>query len=319
MMIAPLLLLFLLASVEGKSPSLRKKRSPQWRGYDSSSWSNRLDGDYYYDDTSSSTATCDNSVVPKYSLHSCNTAKNKYCRYGKDNTMCRFCGVNTGQCGSQICTLGITSDEDKAAIVNKHNELRRKVAKGEETQGVKGAQPPAANMNELVWDDEVAKMAQTWAEQCAATPHDTNRKMIDILRGNPRGMYCGQNVFNSYASGGGAQPYIGLETAVQKWFDEVKDFDKAGVNSYGYYGSNNGKMTGHYTQVVWGSVTKIGCGYIYRIEPDTGNYPGWYSETIVCNYCRGGNMVGSEIYKTGTAGSDCPADHPNNKDGLCSS
>ena len=97
----------------------------------------------------------------------------------QDNTMCRFCGVNTDQCGSQICVLGITSDEDQAAIVNKHNELRRKVAKGEENRGVTGAQPPAANMNELVWDDEVAKMAQTWAEQCPAKSHDPNRKMVD--------------------------------------------------------------------------------------------------------------------------------------------
>ena len=35
----------------------------------------------------------------------------------------------------------------KAAIVDKHNELRRKVAKGEETNG---AQPAASNMRKLV-------------------------------------------------------------------------------------------------------------------------------------------------------------------------
>ena len=70
-------------------------------------------------------------------------------------------------------------------------------------------------------------------------------------------------------------------------------------------------------QVVWGSVTKIGCGYIYRVEPEDGKHPGWYRETVVCNYCKGGNMAGSKMYITGTAGSACPADHPNNKDGLC--
>merc|ERR1711874_29166 len=150
---------------------------------------------------------------------------------------------------------------------------------------------------------------------CAASPHDTNRNMADGLGG----MYCGQNVYMSWSSGAGAQPYKGLETAVQKWYDEVNDFDKAGVNGYGYYGSDDGKRTGHYTQLVWGSVSKIGCGYIYRIEPEDGAYPGMYSETIVCNYCKGGNMMGSKIYTAGRAGSACPPDHPNNNDGLCSS
>lgn len=219
--------------------------------------------------------------------------------------------MNTGQCGSQICALGITSDEDKAAIVDKHNELRRKVAKGEESQGVTGAQPPAANMNELVWDDEVAKMAQTWADQCPAKSHDSNRKMVD---GTSRGEYCGQNVYNSWSSRGPSSKKS-LSGAVQAWYDEVKDFDKAGVNAYNS-GSDTG-TTGHYTQVVWGSVTKIGCGYNYRVDPADGPNPGWYHETIVCNYCRGGNMLGSKMYITGTAGSACPADRPNNKDGLC--
>ena len=48
----------------------------------------------------------------------------------------------------------------KEAIVNKHNELRIKVANGQETEGVSGAQPPAANMRKLVWNDELAEVAQ---------------------------------------------------------------------------------------------------------------------------------------------------------------
>ena len=42
------------------------------------------------------------------------------------------------------------SKEDQETIVNKHNELRRKVAKGEETRGEPGPQPSASNMRELV-------------------------------------------------------------------------------------------------------------------------------------------------------------------------
>merc|ERR1712124_144093 len=56
----------------------------------------------------------------------------------------------------------------KDAIVDKHNELRSKVANGQETRGQpKGVgQPKAANMRKLVWNDELAEIAQRWADQC---------------------------------------------------------------------------------------------------------------------------------------------------------
>ena len=51
---------------------------------------------------------------------------------------------------------------EKELIVMKHNELRRKVAKGLEVRGASGSgpQPKAANMFQLVWDPVLAKMAQ---------------------------------------------------------------------------------------------------------------------------------------------------------------
>jgi hypothetical protein len=45
---------------------------------------------------------------------------------------------------------GITSAADKKAIVNRHNELRSGVAKGQETRGNPGPQPAAANMRNIV-------------------------------------------------------------------------------------------------------------------------------------------------------------------------
>ena len=50
----------------------------------------------------------------------------------------------------------------KDAIVKKHNELRSKVAKGKETRGVDGSQPKASNMRKLVWNDELAEVAQRY-------------------------------------------------------------------------------------------------------------------------------------------------------------
>ena len=51
---------------------------------------------------------------------------------------------------------------DKDAIVQKHNELRAKVANGEEKLGQPAGtgQPKASNMRQLVWNDELAEVAQ---------------------------------------------------------------------------------------------------------------------------------------------------------------
>jgi hypothetical protein len=48
--------------------------------------------------------------------------------------------------------------------VKKHNELRRKVAKGLEPLGAngKGPQPSATDMYELVWDSNLALSAQRY-------------------------------------------------------------------------------------------------------------------------------------------------------------
>ena len=52
------------------------------------------------------------------------------------------------------------TQEDKDVILEKHNELRAKVANGQEKRGVDGGQPRAANMRKLIWNDELAEIAQ---------------------------------------------------------------------------------------------------------------------------------------------------------------
>ena len=49
--------------------------------------------------------------------------------------------------------------------MNKHNELRAKVANGEEQRGLDGPQPKAANMRQMEWNDELAEIAQRYSVQ----------------------------------------------------------------------------------------------------------------------------------------------------------
>ena len=68
---------------------------------------------------------------------------------------------------------GKLSTADQQEIVNKHNALRRQVAKGLETQGRPGPQPSATNMREMVWDADLARAAQILTNRCNFG-HDTS-------------------------------------------------------------------------------------------------------------------------------------------------
>ena len=60
------------------------------------------------------------------------------------------------RCGSAPLDRGV-SPSDQQSIVAAHNELRSKVAQGQETRGRPGPQPPAADMMEMSWDNELAQ------------------------------------------------------------------------------------------------------------------------------------------------------------------
>ena len=52
---------------------------------------------------------------------------------------------------------------EKQEIIDLHNKLRSKIAKGLENRGADGkAQPSAANMKKLSWDDELSTVAQVY-------------------------------------------------------------------------------------------------------------------------------------------------------------
>merc|ERR1712080_707277 len=233
----------------------------------------------------------------------CEKEKEKYCKISKDNTMCKYCGFGNAEKCIGTCDYGITDPTDIKLLVDRHNEIRRKVAKGLEEGGREGkkGQPSASNMMEMEWDPEIAKVAQTWVNQCI-WGHDS--------RGMESG-YCGQN--GAYAAGGG-YPHSGKEERkklakfVDMWHGEVNNIDSDCVGSF-CKGNSTGTV-GHYTQVVWATSVKIGCGFRYFTKG------GWSGTYVFCNYCPGGNWGGSPIYKVGEPGSECP-DGSTNVGGLC--
>uniref|UniRef100_A0A482Z676 U41-Theraphotoxin-Ct1b_1 n=1 Tax=Coremiocnemis tropix TaxID=1904443 RepID=A0A482Z676_CORTR len=169
--------------------------------------------------------------------------------------------------------LDTSNEGTKKKIVLMHNFFRSRV------------QPPANDMLAMSWHDGAAEDAQRWAQSCQLLLHDntTGRWTQDFGT-------CGQNIFV-------ANVQVPWFFAAKIWFLEKDNF------TYGK-NLNDPDVVGHYTQMVWYSTHKVGCGFHY-CGPDVVKIP-YYS--YVCNYCPIGNHPDrfDRPYTKGKPCSACP-------------
>lgn len=199
---------------------------------------------------------------------------------------------------------------DKLAILNKQNKYRNLTARG-----LTPRQPSASNMNQLVWDNGLAKVAQDYSAKCI-WGHNPNRrydlnKYLSYTSFDYVNQYVGENLFIST----GSESLDTIMRGIDFWYNE---------NPYYTYGTvsgtatcQSGKQCGHYTQLVWANTRYVGCGYTKCATVQ--NLPTFTNAILfACNYYFAGNYVGDYPYKTGTSCSKCPQDRQTCKDGLCS-
>ncbi|XP_068084050.1 venom allergen 5-like [Anabrus simplex] len=226
------------------------------------------------------------------------TTKEEYCDTCPDeHAMCIYEGVSEACDADGLCGV---SDSEKEQVVDLHNELRNKVAMGQERQGSPGPQPPASNMRKMTWDDGLAEVAQRWADQCDYG-HDS-------CRNDPRfeevQYHVGQNIAYDFPCEDGAD----WRVPIGLWYDEVADFDSSGVKCFKF---DSGAS--HYTQLIWAETASIGCGF-RTYTASSGECRRYY----VCNYGPGGNYDDSPIYEEGDPRSSCPdAQFDSKYPGLC--
>jgi hypothetical protein len=121
----------------------------------------------------------------------------------------------------------------------------------------------------LVWSDELAAGAQTWADHLATTgimDHSTDMSYGENLAG--------------WSTGGDTVP-----TMVESWVNEKNGYTVAP------FLWDRDMPHGHYTQVVWGTTTEIGCGMA----------TGSVNDFLVCRYSPPGNSDGQLPYGQGAA------------------
>jgi len=224
-----------------------------------------------------------------------------YCSMSRQHVLCgSSLSPHCHGTSSQGLATGVASAQQNF-IVNYHNELRAKVAKG----NVRG-QPKAANMRKLTWDSDLAATAQALANTCQMQHSCGRCDMMNFCTGMPhchqiqgnRFYWPGQNLAMGYVQ----QKQISNDAwkkMIDMWFDEHSLMRSSLVSNYKF-----GMKWGHYSALVWGQTYKVGCGAVMFRDSPHDNSP-FYKVLYVCNYGDGGNMPGDAVYKIGRACSAC--------------
>lgn len=146
-------------------------------------------------------------------------------------------------------------DVNPAEIVAAHNVWRAEV-------GV----PP------ITYSAEVAASAQAWADYLK---NSNNCHLMHSSTPN------GENIFGASAWSDGPAQDIHSSDPVNAWAEEKRDYDYAKNECV------NGKVCGHYTQVVWKNSTTVGCAM--AMCPNN-------NQVWVCQYAPAGNYIGQKPY-----------------------
>lgn len=126
----------------------------------------------------------------------------------------------------------------------------------------------ALGLPDLVWTPALARYAQAWADKLKARGCDLQHRPS---RGADAQKY-GENLY--WSSGMRSTP----DDVVGDWVAERKHYDIKTDRCRG--------VCGHYTQVVWRSSVRVGCGVATCGE----------AEVWVCNYDPPGNFLGQRPY-----------------------
>jgi hypothetical protein len=153
----------------------------------------------------------------------------------------------------------------------------------------------------LVWDSALEAQAQAYAERC---------RFVHSSPGN--GVY-GENL--AVGTWTPSNPnYMGAAPATTLWADEQEDW------TYSSSGSGTcapSAVCGHWTQMIWASSSRLGCGAAVcsSVESAGGLTPPL--KIVVCQYTGPGNYVGQPPYASGTPCSACPSAFPTCTCRLC--
>ncbi|KAH6942651.1 hypothetical protein HPB50_008873 [Hyalomma asiaticum] len=208
-------------------------------------------------------------------------------------------GVNALVCekpnpNCNIITSGLI-DGEQEEIISVHNQDRSQVALGQ-----LDSFPPAKNMYQLIWNDEIAESAQAHANQCGWSLGPGSHSSLDQRR-TEHFSFIGENL--AHAAITANISVRNWKTHIQNWFKEYQYYPPESVSSFQPPPGPN--QVAHFTQVVWATTRYVGCGYTYyTLKGDTSKFK--FQHFYVCQYAPMGNVKPLPVYEPGETCSDCP-------------
>merc|ERR1712137_405656 len=151
----------------------------------------------------------------------------------KRGSCCGVSGASGSHTACKSSGKGTAIGFNKTQVLEDHNKCRTTVC------------PRAKNMPALVWDDQLACVAQNWALQCLKKHDKFSQRRIKGRFSARRG-YTSQNLAFIWGSG------LKIESMVQEWCDERKDW------KYGKGQTGSGPI-GHFTAMAADISTHVGC------------------------------------------------------------
>ncbi|KAH7959611.1 hypothetical protein HPB49_012466 [Dermacentor silvarum] len=223
--------------------------------------------------------------------------------YRRRNPQHTACKPRNSWC--KIKVSHVTS-EQRALILKLHNQFRSQTALGR-LPGFRSA----ADMQELLWDHELAYGAQAHAFLCTTPDGDLKHDNIEDRFTN-RFPKTGQNLAweaRSHYIEGPNWTWV-----MDGWF--TKEYRLYPPNNVPNFTPIKGVKIGHFTQIIWAETRYVGCGYVYYNVDMKADFP--HMKHYTCNYGPTGNYVGEPIYKEGPSCSACPGStRCNHTTGLC--
>lgn len=185
------------------------------------------------------------------------------------------------------------------------SQLQQRIARAQSTNGLSGEMQEVLDFHnfyrcrhdveQMTWDSTIAASAQAWADGGHyGHSSETSLNLPGIGK-------VGENLAWGY-------PLRSGKDSVEAWYDEIIFTDGTPSSCSDKNADARGKDICHYTQVVWKTSTKLGCGkgkaqVVINGETYNGDY--W-----VCQYGAAGNYGGQftdNVLPPVKAESDCPA------------
>jgi uncharacterized protein YkwD len=142
----------------------------------------------------------------------------------------------------------------RQVMLARHNDARR-----------------AVGVPQLAWDEGLAVHALDYARELARTRR---------FQHAPQPMGPGREGENLFT---GTRDAYSFAEMIQYWIDEKKWFVNAPAPDFSTTG--NGEAVAHYTQIIWRTTTRVGCGLAQ----------GRGRDLLVCRYSPAGNVDGRPV------------------------